>query len=119
MVARPLERSIDPAEHAGTLVLDERELAMNRHRSAYHLAAENLSDRLVAETHAEDRNGRGRFGDELEADAGVVRRTGAGRKHDGIGIGRDHLIGRDLIVTMDNDLRAQPTEIVEQVESEA
>src|SRR3954447_5950976 len=100
MVARRLEWSIDAAENTGALVLDERQLAMNRHRSAYHLAAENLSDGLVAETHAKGRNGRRRFGDELEADAGVVRRARAGRKHDGVGIGTHHFIGRDLIVAM-------------------
>ena len=46
-------------------------------------------------------------------------RAGAGRQHDGVRIGRDHVRGRDLVVAMDLDLRPEPTQIVEQVEGEA
>ena len=94
MVARRLERPVDAAEDAGAFVLDERELAVHRHRRAHHLAAEDLADGLMTEADAEGRDGRRRLGDEIEADAGVVRRAGAGREHDGVGIGGDHLVGR-------------------------
>jgi hypothetical protein len=49
--------------------------------AAHHLAAEILSDRLVAEAHAEQRLARIRAGaDEIEADPRLVGRAGAGRQ---------------------------------------
>ena len=35
------------------------------------------------------------------------------------GVGRDHVVGRDLVVAMHDDVRPQPAEIVEEVEGEA
>src|SRR6185295_7977862 len=89
MIARRLERSVDAAEDAAAPVLDQRELAMHRNRRAHDLAAEGLADRLMAEADAKDRDGRRCLADQVEADAGVVWRAGAGREHDGVGIGRD------------------------------
>ena len=57
--------------------------------------------------------------DQVEADAGLVGRAGAGRQHDRVGVHRDHLVGGDLVVAMHDDVRPQPAEIVEQVEGEA
>jgi len=119
MVARGLERAIDASEHAVALVLDRRELAMHRDGCPHHLAAEHLPDCLVAEADAEQRNGRGRRLDQVKADAGIVRRAGAGRQHDRLRVGANHLGGRDLFVAMHHHLRTQFTQIVKQVEGEA
>src|SRR5262245_14306710 len=78
MVAGGLERAVDAAEHAAALVLDGRQLAMHRHGRPHHRAAEHLPDRLVAKADAEQRNGRGRGLDQVEADAGIVRVQGPG-----------------------------------------
>ena len=58
------------------------DLAVHRRRRADDLAAERLADRLVAEADAEDRDLARSGGDQVEADAGLVRRAGAGRQHD-------------------------------------
>src|SRR4029079_3238804 len=50
MVARRLERTTNAAEHAAAAMLDGGKLAVDRHRRAYDLATEGLSDRLMAET---------------------------------------------------------------------
>src|SRR5262245_17445857 len=78
MVAGGLERRIDAAEDAFAPVLDLGELAVHLRRRAHHLATERLPDRLVAEADPEHRNGRRGLVDQLEADAGVVGRAGAG-----------------------------------------
>ena len=92
---------------------------MHRHRRAHHLAAEDLADGLMAEADAEDRNaGRGLL-DQIEADAGVIGRAGAGRQHDGFRLGGEHILHRDLVVAMHSHVRPQPAQIVEQVEGEA
>ncbi len=119
VVARRLERPVDAAKNARALVLDQRQLAMHRHRRAHHRAAEHLPDRLMPETDPEDRNGGRSLADEVEADAGIVRRAGAGREHDGIGLGIDHSLRRDLVVAMHDHLRPQLPQVVEEIEGEA
>ena len=59
------------------------------------------------------------LGDEVEADAGLVRRAGAGREHDRFRIGRDHGADGHLVVAMHDDVRPQPAQIMDQVEGEA
>jgi len=54
------------------------ELAVHRRRRAHHVAAEGLADRLQTETDAEQRDRGLSFLDEVETDAGFVRRAGAG-----------------------------------------
>ena len=92
-----------------------RQLAVHRHRRAHHLAAESLPDSLMAEADAEQRNGRRRLGDQIEADAGFVRRAGAGRKHDGFRLGGDNVGGRNLVVAMHDDVRPQPAQIMDRL----
>ena len=119
MIARRLERAIDTAEHAFSLVAHLGELAVDGDRRAHHLAAERLADRLVAEADTEHRNGRCRLVDELEADAGVVGGARTRRQHDGVGIGGHDLGARNLVVAVHDDVGAQPAEIMDEVEGEA
>src|ERR1035441_3742428 len=118
MIACGVERPVDATEHAGAGVLDLEYFAVRRRR-AHHLAAERLADRLVPEADTEDRNARCGLGDEIEADAGFVRGAGAGRQHDGFRLCGDHVGGRNLVVAVNNDVRPQPAQVMEQVESEA
>ena len=101
------------------LVPDFRKLAMHRNRRAHDLAAERIADRLMAEADAEDGNGLRRLRDQIEADAGFFRRAGTGRKDDGFRVGHDDVAACHLIVAVNDDIRAQFTEIVHQVEGEA
>ncbi len=92
---------------------------MHWHRRAHHLAAENLADGLMAKADAEDRNGGRSLLDQVEADAGIVGRAGAGRQHDRLGIGSDHIFHRDLVIAMHSHVRSEPAQVMEQVEGEA
>src|ERR1700722_9473797 len=119
VIARRLERRIDAAKNAGAVVADLRQLAVPLGRSAHHFPPKSIADRLMAEADAEDRNFCRGLRDQAEADAGLLGRAGAGREHDGIGIGGDNGAARHLVVAMHLDLRPQLTEIVHQVEGEA
>src|SRR6266516_3455244 len=119
MVARGLERRVDAAEHAAAPMPDLGELAVDGDRRAHDPSAERLPDRLVAETHAENRNARRGLVDEIEADARLIGSARAGREHDRVRIGREHVGARELIVAMHHDLRAQSAEIMDEVEGEA
>ena len=120
MIARRLEGRGHVLEHALVLVFDARQLAVHRLRRAHHLAAEHLTDRLVAEADAQQRHlllGGG--ADEIHADAGLVRRAGAGREHDAGGLQRHGLVDRDLVVAMHDALRAEIAQKVDEVVGEA
>jgi hypothetical protein len=48
-----------------------------------------------------------------------VRRAGARRQHNGLGLERHHIGDGNLVVAMHGDIGPQPAEIVEKVEGEA
>src|SRR5579883_3266785 len=60
VIARRLERAVDAAKHAASIMRNARQLAMHGQGRADDLGAERLADRLMAETDAEDRRGRAR-----------------------------------------------------------
>ena len=70
------------------------------------------------ETDAEDRDLAGRSGDQVEADAGLVRRARAGGQHDRLGLARQGISYADLVVAPDLAARADIAQEVEQVEGE-
>ncbi len=70
-------------------VEDAGDLAVHRRGRADHLAAECLADRLMAEADAEDRDFARGGGDQVQADAGLVRRAWAGRQHDRFRLARE------------------------------
>src|SRR3546814_7379905 len=82
-------------------------------------AAEMLADRLMAEADAEQRAPRvGAGGDEVEADARVIGRAGAGRDQDRIGAGAKGLCRGERVVAFDAHLGAQLDQIMNEVEGE-
>src|ERR687890_521815 len=119
MIARGPEWAIDAAEYAFAAVLHLVHLAMHRRGRAHHLTSKSLPDRLMPEAYADQRDGRGGLVDQVNADAGVLRGAGAGGEDDGVRLGRQHLIRRDLVVAMHEHVRAQCSEIEEQIEREA
>jgi hypothetical protein len=118
MVARCLQRSINATKYPGPGVPDFRKLPVEG-SCPHDLSAEGLPDCLVAEAHAEDWNAGGRFADEIEANAGFVGRARAWREDDRIGLQRHDVGDRNLVVAMDDHIRPQPSQIVEEVEGEA
>src|SRR3569832_1607387 len=72
VIARRLERIRQPFEHAFTGMMDRRGLAVHHLPRAHHLAAEGLTDGLVTETHAEQRNFPREMADDLERYARLV-----------------------------------------------
>ena len=61
----------------------------------------------------------GRRRDQVKADAGLLRRAGAGRKHDGVGFRGEDCGGRNLVVAVHAHLRPEVPKEVDQVEGEA
>jgi hypothetical protein len=94
-------------------------LAMDRYRRAHDVAAESLADGLMAKADAKDRDGGRGLVDQLEANAGIVRRAGSGREHDGLGVSGNDLVRRDLVVAMHGNIGPEPAQIMEQVEGKA
>ncbi len=84
-----------------------RDLAVHRFRRADDLAAERLADRLVAEADAEQWDLPGGGGDQVEADAGLVRRAGARRQHDRFRLHGQGVLDRQLVIAPDLALGAR------------
>src|SRR5262245_32916977 len=63
--------TVDAAKDSRAGMLDLRHLAVDR-RCPHNLAAEGLTDGLMAKTDAEDWNGQRCFLDQLETDAGLI-----------------------------------------------
>src|SRR5208337_3183532 len=119
MIARRLERPVEPAKDSSGVVLDARDLAMHGDWRPHHLAAEGLPDRLMAEADAEERRRLARRPHEVEADARLVRRAGTGRENDRVRLRGQSLLHADLIVPPHRDVCAELAEIVDEVEREA
>jgi hypothetical protein len=66
-------------------MMDLIDLAVDRQGRAHDIAAEGLADGLMAEADAEHRHGVSRGADQIETNACLARRAGAGRQHDGVG----------------------------------
>ena len=83
------------------------------------VAAHRLADRLMAEADAEDRRRRREALDQRQADAGLVRRAGAGREDDRLGRHRRDLVEGDLVVAVDDRIRPKLAEEVDEVVGKA
>ena len=78
MIARRLERIGKTAEDALTVVMNRRSLTVHHACVAHYLAAEDVTDALMAETDAKDRRRRGEAFQHFIRDAGFARRTRPG-----------------------------------------
>src|SRR5436853_165554 len=118
MIARGLQQSVNATEDAGTCMFDLRHFSMQR-CCANDLAAKGLADGLLPEAHTKDRNARRSLGDEIEANASFVRRTGAGREHDCLWLSRHNVGDRDLVIAVHDNIRSKSPQIMEKVEGKA
>ena len=82
VIAPGLELAGKPTEEPEAVVVDRPGLAVDEGSRRTDLAAEDLDDRLMAETHAECRNARGKPPDDLEGCARLFGPSRPGRDHE-------------------------------------
>ena len=83
-------------------------------------AAEMLADCLMAETYAHQRLARiGAGRDQIEADARLVGRAGAGRNEEACCIGAQRLGGGHRVIALHAHLGPQLHQVMDEVEGEA
>src|SRR5438876_12131574 len=85
---------------------------------SHHARAECLADRLVAETHAQDRYLPGQRLDQRHQDTGFPRRARAGREHGRRGLEGEHLLYGQRVVAVHHRLRAELAEQLDEVVGE-
>ena len=96
----------DAGEDGPAVVLDVAGFAVHQLRRADDVAAKGRADGLMAEADAEDRHLAGHVADEVDGDAGFLRRAGAGGEDDAVRVQGFDLFGRELVVAADDDVGA-------------
>ncbi len=110
------ERRRQPGEHAGALVEHLAGLAVQQLVGATDHTAVRDADRLQAEADAEDRHLATRLLDDVDAGAGLFRRSGTGREQDAV-VRRD-LVRSDLVVAQHGGVGLQLLQVLHQVVDE-
>src|SRR5262245_17509944 len=118
MVPRRLERIGKPLEETLPVVTDQRRLAVHRRRRPDDAAAEDLPDRLVTETDAEDRKSARHPADQVLRDPRGLRTAGTGRYDYGLEAGALHVGDGHGIVAADFHLGSQLPQILDEVVGE-
>jgi len=93
-------------------------LPMHEAIGADNIASVDLADALMTEADSEDGNDSAHFFNHLAADPRVVRSAGARRYTDTLGCFLANFIERDLVVAMHLHLRAQFSEVLDEVVGE-
>jgi hypothetical protein len=118
MVARGLEGIGEVGEDAGVVVLNGRGFAVHESAGADDVATENMADALMPEAYAEEGRIWAEAFDNLVADSGFVGGARTRRNTDALGFERGNLIECDFVVALDQWIRAQFAEVLDQVVSE-
>src|SRR3569623_1116998 len=118
MITRRLERFGPPLANPPIGMVEGRGLAAHHLTRVHYSAAEGLTDTLVAETHAKQRNFSGITADDVERHARLVGRTWARRDHDMVGSEAPDLIDADLIIAVHAHIGAELAQILHQVVGE-
>src|SRR5262249_7082277 len=87
-------------------------------RGAHDLAAVDLAERLMPETHAEHGHGAGELLDRRLADPGIAGFAGPRRDHEALGLLRGERLGRDRVVAVDLELGAERAQVLHEVVGE-
>src|SRR5512143_815215 len=119
MVSRREEVVVESAKNAFSGVVNPRKLAMHGFGCSDDPSAINLGDRLMAKTNSEDRVATVSKPHKIKTDTCFIRCARAGGEHNGLWLQGASLGRRQLIVSPDDDLRAQLSQIMEQVVGEA
>ena len=115
VIARGRHGRGQAAEDGLVVVGDGAGLAVHQVRSAHDVAAKSRADGLMSQADAENRNFAGEVPDQIDADAGVLRRARTRRDHDALRLHGLDLGNCDLVVAANLDLRAQFPEVLNQV----
>src|SRR5437588_4939478 len=116
VVAARREAIFESLEDGLAVVTDFRGLAVDGRGAAHDSTAEDLSDGLMAEAHAEDGHVPGQRAYQLQRHARLVRRPRPRRDDDAVGSDFIfHFLNRHLVVAPHQDLRAQLAEILHEV----
>ena len=107
VIARGRHGHGQAVKDAFVVVRDGAGLAVHQVRSAHHIAAKSRADGLMSQADAENRHFAGEVPDQIDADAGILRRARTGRDHDALRVHGLDLGNRDLVVAAHLDLRAQ------------
>src|SRR5262245_45319575 len=118
VVARGLERVVEPGEDAAPAVQDRAGLAVHQARGAHHLAAVRLAQSLVPEAHPQDRHLARERQDRRLADPGVARLAGPGRDHEPVERLRRQRLDRDRVVAVHLELGPQRPQVLDEVVGE-
>ena len=118
MVARGRERLGQFAEHAFFVVMDFTGFAVKEFWSADNFAAERGADGLVAQADAQNREFAGKFFDQLDRNAGFLRRARPRRNDDLLGLASGDFFDGNFVVAMDFYLATQLAEILGEVVGE-
>src|SRR5580700_674364 len=84
-------------------------------RSAHHIAAKSRANSLMPKANSEHRHFAREMPNQINADAGVLRRARTGRNHNALRLHRFNVTHTDLIVAADLNLRTEFPEILNQV----
>jgi len=106
-------------ENIGVLMLNGRGFPMHEVAGSNDFPTKMLSNALMAEAHAKERNAC--FSRSLgngKGAAGFIGATGSGGEHDAFGVKRNDLIGGDFVVSVDFLFYTELTEILNQIVGE-
>ena len=90
-------------------------LAVHHALGANHVSPVRLTDCLVAQADAEDRDGRSPVSNRFDAHAGLFGRARSGRQHDRRWRELANLVDADRVIPSHDDFRAQFAEILDEV----
>src|SRR2546422_8676281 len=118
MITAGVELLGDVFEDGFIIMLNLRRLAVKELRRPHYLPAEHLTNRLMTQAHAENRQLAGEMADDFHGHTGIIGCARSWRNHDSIWPDRRfNLVNGDLIVAAHLDPLAQFAEILDQVVS--
>src|SRR6202142_883684 len=115
VVAGGGERGLQIPEDGPIVMGDGAGFAVHQVGGADDLASEGCSESLVAEADTQNRQLPGEMAKKVNADAGFLRRAGAGRGAEAIGVHGLDFADRDLVVAADHYVGPQFAQILHQV----
>src|SRR3989338_5150733 len=115
MITRRLKRVFNPLKNTFSIVGDHRCFTVHQMFGVDDLAAVSITDRLMPEAHAEDRNLSSETPDKFNAYPCVFRTSRAGRNDDSLRFHDLDLIKRQRVIAADLQVRPQLAEILDEV----
>src|SRR6476646_630547 len=86
VIARGRQWLRSAPEQRSAIVLNAADLAMHHSRRPYHIAAKRCAQRLMSQTHSQNRPLTGKTADQFNADTCLMRSAWAGRNQYMIGV---------------------------------